>query len=144
MLRYVDDVTGGRVSLSAMAAANVVGPCVAEKLSREGLRVVTCSGADTAAWRRATGVAKSHAVDAACAAMRGTPVAYRCAAPVRIEMTGRGRRLVVRRNGAGFPALRKMAHPSQGTATELRTGCAQAMSCASTSLGSADAGASLS
>ena len=61
VLRYVDDVTGGRVSLSAMAAANVVGPCVAEKLSREGLRVVTCSGADTAAWRKATGVAKSHA-----------------------------------------------------------------------------------
>ena len=114
VLRYVDDVTGGRVSLSAMAAANVVGPCVAEKLSREGLRVVTCSGADTAAWRKATGVAKSHAVDAACAAMRGTPVAYRCAAPVRIEMTGCGRRLVVRRNGAGFPALKKDGTPIAG------------------------------
>ena len=39
----------GRVSFSAMAAANVVGPCAADKPSRDRLAVVTCCGADTAA-----------------------------------------------------------------------------------------------
>lgn len=46
--------------------------------------------------------------------MRGTPIAYRCSAPVGIEMTGRGRRLVMRRNGAGFPALKNDGTPISG------------------------------
>ena len=53
------------LKLSAMAAANVVGPCVAKKLEADGFAVSTCSGADTAAWRQATHVEKSHTVDAA-------------------------------------------------------------------------------
>ena len=55
ILRYVENVTKGRVKMSAMAAATVVGPCLVKKLRSEGFTVETSSGADTAAWRRIAG-----------------------------------------------------------------------------------------
>ena len=96
-------IGAGSVDLRGMALANVVAPAVAEAYEREGYDVVRSSGADTAAWRAMHGVEKSHAVDAACTATRDTPVAWRCSQPLAITMTGRGRRLVVKRNAAGFP-----------------------------------------
>ena len=76
--------------------------------------VVPNTGADTAAWRQMTGVAKSHAVDAATCAGQGDTLALRCERPVAVKMTGRGRRLVVRRNASGFPALKKNGTPVSG------------------------------
>ena len=114
VLDYVARVANGRVKMSAMAAGNVVGPCVAKKLEADGMPVVRNTGADTAAWRRMTGVAKSHAVDAATCACQGETLVFRCQRPVSVKMTGRGRRLVVRRNASGFPALNKNGTPVTG------------------------------
>ena len=114
ILDYVARVADGRVKMSAMTAANVVGPCVAKKLEADGMPVVRNTGADTAAWRRMTGVEKSHAVDAATCAGQGESLAFRCQHPVSVKMTGRGRRLIVRRNASGFPALNKNGTPVTG------------------------------
>ena len=111
VLQTVSEATSGRVKMSAMAAANAVGPCLVRKLKDAGFAVSTCSGADVAAWRSMTRVAKSYAVDAATAAGEGATLAPRCAAPARIAMTGRGRRLVVRRNASGFRALKADGGP---------------------------------
>ena len=104
--RYVEDVAKGRIKLSAMAAATVVGPCLVKKLRAEGFAVETSSGADTAAWRRMAGVEKSHTNDAACTATRGRRAAFRCERHLNIDMTGRGRRLVVKRDKHGMPRRR--------------------------------------
>ena len=111
VLDYVALVSNGHVKMSAMAAANIVGPCTAKKLEADGMRVTRNTGADTAAWRQMTGVAKSHAVDAATCAGQGETLAFRCEHPVQMMMTGRGRRLVVRRNSSGFPALKNDGTP---------------------------------
>ena len=106
ILRYVEDVANGRIKLSAMAAATVVGPCLVKKLRKEGFAVETNSGADTAAWRRMAGVEKSHTHDAACTAARGRRVSFRCERHLNINMSGRGRHLVVKRNKHGMPRRR--------------------------------------
>ena len=81
-----------------MAATTVVGPCLVKKLRHEGFSVETSSGADTAAWRRIAGVEKSHVNDAACTAAKEQPFT--------LKMTGRGRRLVVKRDHHGMPRRR--------------------------------------
>ena len=118
ILDYAARVANGHVKMSAMAAANIVGPCVAKKLEADNMCVTRNTGADTAAWRQMTGVKKSHAADAATCAGQGKPLAFRCERTVRMLMTGRGRRLVVRRNKSGFPALKDdgtLANPSRWT-----------------------------
>ena len=107
-------IGAGSVDLRGMALANVVAPAVAKAYEREGYEVVRSSGADTAAWRAMHRVEKSHAIDAACTAARDTPVAWRCTQPLAITMTGRGRRLVVKRNAAGFPRRTKAGDMVQG------------------------------
>ena len=113
-LERVRRIGAGSVDLRGMALANVVAPAVAKAYEREGYEVVRSSGADTAAWRAMHGVEKSHAIDAACTAARDTPVAWRCTQPLAITMTGRGRRLVVKRNASGFPRRTKAADMVQG------------------------------
>ena len=111
VLDYVARASNGHVKMSAMAAANIVGPCVAKKLAADNMPVMQNTGADTAAWRQMTAVAKSHAADAATCAGQGETLAFRCAHPVHVMTTGRGRRLVVRRNASGFPALKNDGTP---------------------------------
>ena len=105
-LAYVKKLAAGKVRLNALAAANIVAPRLATKLEAMGLHVKRTSGADTAAWRRMLGVEKTHAMDAACTASRGAPFKWRCGQPLSITMTGRGSRLVIRRNASGFPRLK--------------------------------------
>ena len=100
-------IGAGSVDLRGMALANVVAPAVGDAYERKGYTVVRSSGADTAAWRAMHGVEKSHSADAACTGAQDTPVAWRCTQPLAITMTGRGRRLVIKRNAAGFPRLTK-------------------------------------
>ena len=106
-LAYVKRLAAGKVKLNALAATNVVAPALASKLESMGLHVKRTSGADTAAWRRKLGVEKTHAMDAACTASGGVPFEWRCGHPLSITMTGRGSRLVIRRNASGFPRLKK-------------------------------------
>ena len=89
-----------------MAATTVVGPCLVKKLRHEGFSVETNSGADTAAWRRIAGVEKSHVNDAACTAAKEQPFVFRCKRHLTLKMTGRGRRLVVKRDHHGMPRRR--------------------------------------
>ena len=107
ILRYVENVSKGRVKMSSMAAATVVGPCLVKQLRGEGFTVETSSGADTAAWRRIAHVEKSHVNDAACTASKEQPFVFRCENHLTLKMTGRGRRLVVKRNLHGMPRRRK-------------------------------------
>ena len=106
ILRYVENVSKGRVKMSSMAATTVVGPCLVKKLRHEGFSVETNSGADTAAWRRIAGVEKSHVNDAACTAAKEQPFVFRCKRHLTLKMTGRGRRLVVKRDHHGMPRRR--------------------------------------
>ena len=57
-------------------------------------------------WRRDQHAKKSRTNDAVATAAKDTRTAWRCERPLRIEMTGRGRRLVVGVNASGFPRLR--------------------------------------
>ena len=104
---WTTSVGRGHRPLNAMAAVNVVGPAIARALEAEGLPIERTSGADTAHWRRCQGVEKSRANDAAATAAKDTPTAWRCERTMRIEMTGRGRRLVVPVNASGFPRRKK-------------------------------------
>ena len=114
-LKHVRRVAAGKVKLNHLAAANVVAPAIARECRAlgktlgwtEGWSVVETSGADTACWRRLHGVEKTHAIDAMCTAAKETPVSHRNARALRIDMTGRGRRLVVKVNQSGFPRLKK-------------------------------------
>ena len=98
--------TGG-ANLAALAAANVVAPAIAEALEASDINVTRSAGADTFVWREQAGKAKSHAVDAACTALQGTPAKWCCERTLAITMTGRGRRAVVQHNASGFPRLTK-------------------------------------
>ena len=105
-LAYVKRLAAGMAKLNAVAATNIVAPRLAWKLESMGLHVERSSGADTAAWRRTLGVLKTHAMDAACTASSGVPFEWGCGQPISITMTGRGSRLVVRKNASGFPLLK--------------------------------------
>ena len=105
-LAYVKNLAAGKVKLNALAATNVVAPALASKLEAMGLRVRRNSGADTAAWRRILRVEKTHAMDAACTGAGGVPFKWRCGQALAIIMTGRGSRLVIRRNSSGFRRLK--------------------------------------
>ena len=111
ILHYVEEVAQGRIKLSAMAAATVVGPCLVKKLKAEAFAVETSSGADTAAWRAMARVTKSHVNDAACTAAKGGGLIVRCERALSLHVTGRGRRLVVKRNGRGMPRRRTDGAP---------------------------------
>ena len=91
MLAYTTALADGKIALHAAAAVNVAAPALAKALA-ELATVSECTGADTAAWRRTTGLAKSHWVDALCTAMQGETTHFMCGRPARITMTGRGRR----------------------------------------------------
>ena len=104
-------VSNGHVKMSAMAAANGVGPCVAKKLAADDMPVVQNPGADTAAWRQTTRMARAHAVDGSTCAGQGKTLTFRGTRPVDVVMTGRERRLVVRRNASGFPAPKNDGTP---------------------------------
>ena len=106
-LTYAAALAAGKVKLDHLAAANVVAPAIATALESAGEAVRRTTGADTAAWRTMADVAKTHAADAACTALQGTPARWVCERPLRIAMTGRGRRRVVARNASGFPRLRR-------------------------------------
>ena len=113
-LKHVRKVAEGKVKLNHLAAANVVAPAIARECRAlgetlgwtQGWTVVQTSGADTAWWRRCHGVEKTHAIDAMCTAAKETPVSHRNMRALRIDMTGRGRRLVVKVNKSGFPRLK--------------------------------------
>ena len=99
-------VAKGHRRLDAMAAVNIVGPAIAQTLEHRGYPVERTSGADISVWRRNQHAKKSRANDAVAAAAKDTGMAWRCERPLRIEMTGRGRRLVVAVNASGFPRLK--------------------------------------
>ena len=113
-LGYVERVRRGQVGLKSMAAANVVAPAIADALETLGHQVVRTTGADTAHWRSVQGLEKSHAADAVCTAAKSSLVAARCECPLRVQMTGRGRRLVVKVNASGFPRLKNDGSPATG------------------------------
>ena len=104
VLRYTTALAGGHVPLHAAAAVNVAAPALAKEMAALG-KVSECTGADTASWRATAKLPKTHWVDALCTAMQGQAGRIACGRPVRITMTGRGRRLVVARNASGFPRL---------------------------------------
>ena len=106
-LAYVKKLASGKVKLNHLAATNVVAPAIANRLEASGVVVERTSGADTAAWRQIMNVNKEHWTDAACTAAQGITVKWTCGLPKLIEMTGRGRRLVVKRNASGFPRLKR-------------------------------------
>ena len=113
-LAYTEALARGKVKLAAFAAVNVVGPAIAQRLELDGLNVTRTTGADTAAWRTIAGVAKTHTADAGCTALQGTPAKWACQRALTITMTGRGRRLVIKRNASGFPRLNSRGHVVQG------------------------------
>lgn len=121
-LRHVRRVAQGKVKLNHLAAANVVAPAIARECRAlgddldwtHGWTVVETSGADTAWWRRCQGVEKTHAIDAMCTAAKDTPVSHRNARALRMDMTGRGRRLVIKVNKSGFPRLKNKKTTCQG------------------------------
>ena len=132
ILAYAQALGDGRVKLDALAAANVVGTAIANGLEGVGEAAETTSGADTAAWRRLAGVAKTHAHDAACTALQGKAARWACEAPPQIKMTGRGRWLVVAGNASGFPHLRRDGAVVAGhTGRRPGMGSARATPCAS-------------
>ena len=104
---WAASVGRGHQPLDSMAAVNIVGPAIAGALEAEGVPVERTSGADTARWRQRQRVEKSRANDAAATAAKDSPTAWRCERALRIEMTGRGRRLVVPVNASGFPRRKK-------------------------------------
>ena len=104
-LRTVAQIGAGGANLAALAAADVVAPAIAKRLEADGVELIRSSGADTSVWRNVARKAKSHAVDAACTALRGTPAKWCSARPLTITMTGRGRTAVVKHNASGFPRL---------------------------------------
>ena len=106
-LETVRRIGAGGANLAALAATNVVAPAIADALEDDGLDVVRNSGADTFVWRHEAGKAKTHAVDATCTALQGTPAKWCCDRALRITMTGRGRNAVVKHNASGFPRLTK-------------------------------------
>ena len=81
-------------------------PRLALELAKLGT-VAECTGADTAAWRNNARLPKAHWVDALCAATRENASASTSGRPLEISTTGRGRRLVVKRNASGFPRRKK-------------------------------------
>ena len=107
-VRHARKLAQGMVPLKAMAAANVVAPAIARECRKLGWNIVETSGADTASWRRDQAVGKSHAFDAMCTAAKDRLVSHRSMRPLRIHMTGRGRRLVRQVNKAGFPRLKQV------------------------------------
>ena len=111
ILKYVSDVSQGLVKLDAMAAENIVGPCLVKKLEADRLVVVKNSAADTTGWRRMRKLEKSQTIDAACTATQGAPMALRCERTLRVRMTGRGRRLVVARDKHGMPRRKNDGTP---------------------------------
>ena len=104
VLRYTTALAAGHAPLHAAAAVNLAALALAKEIVALG-EVSECTGADTASWRAAAKLPKTHWVDALCAAMQGHTGRIACGRPVRITMTGRGRRLVVPRNASGFPRL---------------------------------------
>ena len=106
-LEKVRKLAEGQTGLAPMAAANIVGPAITQRLARRDIHVERVSGADTAAWRQQHGVEKSHSNDATCAALQHRTPRWGCTQPLDIKMTGRGRRLVIQRGPSGFPKLKK-------------------------------------
>ena len=105
ILVYTAALAGEKVPLRAAAAVNVAAPRLAFELAELGA-VSERTGADTAAWRNNTRLPQAHWVDALCAATPEKAPAFRSGRPLDISMTGRGRRLVVKRNASGFPRLK--------------------------------------